>query len=295
MVFYNLVFYRGDHWHESNKPNGGRDNRYLIIASNRSKADLLYRVLQENKALTGGRKFHEMKRLSPQMWSWCGDGPRALYDAIEKINIGTADVAHAETKDIMLTELRGHVFFQFLDAWDTLSLGFPVLRADDGDIADRVNGGRFCVKSRRWPGRFWALHRGSNSCAIVVSECEKAVFRIWIERREREVAETDGAEKDGGGSLLMTDWDRVRVCVVTEEGERVLARKTAKSDGNVYLHFDDGADEELGLTLGGLLHGDVGISPVRRLEADGEMRMHLFPFLVERSFQRGEDWELVDG
>ncbi|PLB36849.1 uncharacterized protein BDW47DRAFT_118368 [Aspergillus candidus] len=192
MVFYNLVFYRGDHWHESNKPNGGRDNRYLIIASTRSKADLLYRVLQENKSLTGGRKFHELKRLSPQMWSWCGDGPKALYDAIEKINIGTAEVVTAETKQMVLAELRGHVFFQFLDAWDTLPLGFPVLRADEGDVADRMNGGRFCVRSRRWPRRFWALHRGSNSCAIVVSEWERAVFRVCIEGVERETAEKDG-------------------------------------------------------------------------------------------------------
>ncbi|KAG2416890.1 hypothetical protein HFD88_008107 [Aspergillus terreus] len=271
MVFYNLAFFRGDHWDSG----GGRDNRYLIIAANRGVADYLFRLLQERSDPVNRKaEFHELKRMSPQMWSWCGESDRALYNFIENVNLGKANLPHDVSRRI-----RGQVFFQGLGNWDNSARIYPIL--PDLDVADHIHGKIFCIRNKRVPQRFWS---SDTKGAIVISTIKRAKFRIEIKG------------KPNVENPLMVPWDDVQLKLMRQASDQDQAHGeypiTMKDDGSLAAKTGY-VRNPFYFKLGDLFTGRFGIAVQEKEGAkESNEQETLVPVVCDELFEGGEVWEL---
>ncbi|KAL3470858.1 hypothetical protein BJX99DRAFT_267164 [Aspergillus californicus] len=272
MVFYSLTFFRGDHWDEG----GGRDDRYLIISANRGVADYLFRLIHERSDPVARKKeFHELHRISPQMWSWCGQNAKVLCTTIDKINLDKAGLPSEVSKRI-----RGKVFYQHLGNWDNSARIYPIL--PDLDVADHINGRIFCIRNKRVPGRFWS---SDDKGSIVISTVKRAKFLIEVE------------DKPDVKDLLMVPWDKVQLTLMRP------ASKQDKEAGKYPINVrNDGSLEALTsynrnpfyFKLGDLFTGRFGIAVQGKTETGEASKQEetLVPLLCDPKFEGGEIWEL---
>ena len=199
MPFYSLALNYNSSWKSENA--GPHRIRFLVITPDRGTADLLFRVIQDNpRDLTERVSFDEIRRLSPQMWSWSATGHddhTGLQQTIVDINRG--NVRHKDNKSKEhLEKLRGKVTFQYVGDWTENFFVIPHL-----DVPDHISGQTFCIRSQRVPSQFWHYpHANARETKnVTLSTTERAIFKIQAEgARDKET--------------LMVDTDKVQLELV---------------------------------------------------------------------------------
>ncbi|OQE86122.1 hypothetical protein PENNAL_c0022G03433 [Penicillium nalgiovense] len=262
MVFYSLVFWRGEHW--SN--NSGQDHRQLIISSDRGIANYLFRLIQDRSdPIHRQRDFHEVQRLSPQMWSYCSRDWEVLRKFIDQINLGKAELSNESSNKI-----RGKVLYQHLDDWNYRNIA-PIL--PDIDVADHIDGSVFCIRNKRVPERFWAIADGTTRIGVSTSKRSKFGIRI---------AGTHDREDNSNGRL-MVKWDTVKLYLM-EQNAKVLI---SKNKG--FLEADKDDQDPAQFEFGTLLRGGFMVIETSD-ESDSAKKLSLK--FVNPEYQGGEIWEL---
>lgn len=241
----------------------------------RGTADLLFRVIQDNpRDLTDRVSFDEIRRLSPQMWSWSAtdhDDHTGLQQTIVDINRG--NVHHKDNKSKEhLEKLRGKVTFQYVGDWtDNFFFVIPHL-----DVLDHISGQTFCIRSQRVPSQFWHYpHANARETKnVTLSTTERAIFKISAE----------GAKDK---ETLMVDTDKVQLdLVVVENGS--TQHCPVGVDQNGLLIAPPRNAVRRSFTLGALFRGAFVVG---FFEND---RGKLFPCMVNNDelFRGGDLWEL---
>ena len=272
MPFYSLALNYNSSWKGENA--GPHRFRFLIITPDRGTADLLFRVIQDNpRGLTERVSFDEIRRLSPQMWSWSAaghDDHTGIQQTIVDINRGMARPKDNKSKEHLET-LRGKVTFQYVGDWTENFFVIPHL-----DVPDHISGHNFCIRSKRSPGQFWHYpHPNARETKnVTLSTTERAIFRISAEgARDKET--------------LMVDTDKVRLdLVVVESGS--TQHCPVGVDQNGLLIAPPRNEVRRSFPLGALFRGAFVVG---FFEND---RGKLFPRMVNNDelFRGGDLWEL---
>ncbi|KAL3470857.1 hypothetical protein BJX99DRAFT_263799 [Aspergillus californicus] len=205
MVFYTLAFFWDDkHRHTySYYYSNGRDQRYLIMTPDRPTADLFFRFLQDQLDVGDKAKFCSVTRLSPQMFSWCGDNEESITWAIDYINEGSGRVPAR-----VLNELKGRVFYKRLGKWNDDYRTFPIL--PELDVKDHINTATFCIRNARVPQRFWYVP------GDLTSETDVQVSIYHRSKFEIKMTEDAGLDKSREVKRLMIHSDNVYIHVVRD-------------------------------------------------------------------------------
>lgn len=272
MLFYSLALNYNSTWKSENA--GLHRVRFLVITPDRNTSDLLFRVIQDNpRGLTERVSYDEIRRLSPQMWSWSATGHddhTGIQQTIVDINRGMARPKDNRSKE-HLEKLRGKVTFQYVGDWTENFFIIPHL-----DMPDHISGHHFCIRSKRVPSQFWHYphanaHQTKN---VTLSTTERAIFKISAEgARDKET--------------LIVDTDKVQLdLVVVENGSTQYV--PVGVDPNGLLIAPPRGEVKRSFTLGTLFRGAFVVG---FFESD---RSKLFPRMVNNNdvFEGGERWEL---
>lgn len=266
MPFYSIALNYDSSWQGDDE--GPHNNRFIIITPDRATSDLVFRVIQDNpRSLTSRVSFQEVRRISPQMWSWSAPGHNdytALEHTIVDINRGkvNCDQKHLE-------KLRGKVTLDYIGDWTKPLPIIPHL-----DAADHISGNHFCIRNKRAPTQFWAYPWVSEGKPVTVSTARRAKFRIRA---------IDGSVRNG--ETLMVDTDMVSLELVFPDrgGTSYWPVTLDKTDGVLIPQRSGSSDT---FTLGSLFLGGFSVDFFpKNLDK-------LYPFKIRDESERGELWEL---
>ncbi|KAJ5808387.1 hypothetical protein N7474_009656 [Penicillium riverlandense] len=242
----------------------------IVITPDRETSDLFFRFIQDNRKLAGDCVFHEVRRLSPQMWTWHGNPEDwALWNATYHINKGTAEGKNQEH----LKKLRGKVFLRHYGKADHVQLSFPPIPHID-HIKDHISGDVFFIRNKLSPERYWVKDgttgEGPGVGNVITWTTARSKFRIQL------------AMGHQVGRLMVED-DDVKMSLVLDGQDYPLQLKDAKPKGAL----DTSGGKDLVCKFGDLLNGGFSADNY------GEyLTIFHFPDKLNNGLS-GELWELV--
>lgn len=266
MPFYSIVLNYQSSW--TGEDEGPHNNRNLVITPDRATADLLFRVIQDNpRNLTTRVSYDEVRRISPQMWSWSApehNDYTGLQHAIVDINRGqvNCDRKHLE-------KLRGKVTLDYIGDWTKPLPIIPHL-----DVADHISGHHFCIRNKRATDQFWAYPEVDEKKPVLISTTRRAKFRlraVGVNARDKET--------------LMVDTDMVSLELVyaNRGGVEYWPVNLDRTNGLLRPQRRGNPDT---FTFGSLFRGGFSVDFFRNEPNK------LFPFKAREDSEGGELWEL---
>ncbi|OKL59164.1 hypothetical protein UA08_05811 [Talaromyces atroroseus] len=262
MSFYNLVY--------NQDPPERRDGYFrqaLIVCPDRATSDLFFRYIQDQLELSEKAHFKELRRLSPQIWTWAGkNNTYEIEYACEAVNLG-----YAKGRRQHLEKLQGRVFMRSLANANTLTIG-PAILPRLEDLADHISGNVFCIRNQRVPDRYWlkpdVTNNNPGKKPVQPSNDQRSRFKIEVSKQHQP------------GTLMVED-DDVRMFLVHDNVDYLI--KKAK-DGR--LTTNEG-DEPFVFRFGRLLNGGF----LSEYASDKQKYIWYTPG-DEKSSLSGEIWEL---
>lgn len=263
MSFYNLVYNV-----DPSQQEDGYQRQNVIVTPNRATGDLLFRYIQEQLDVADKASFKEVRRLSPQIWTWAGkDNKFEIAYACRAINLGTA-----KGNKEYLRNLQGKVFLCTSGPTE-LHATAPAILPQFDELKDHLSGGTFCVRSKRSREQYWLkpdVGEGHPGLRYIQPSTEyRSKFKIKIANEH----------KDG---TLMVEDDDVNLYLVHDGVDYLI---TQDESGRIGTKKED---NPLIFKFGHLLNGAF-VSDSH--EGDKEKYIWYVPAEGEKGLS-GELWEL---
>lgn len=260
MPFYTLAFWRGK---GDGHLDDGKKGNYFIVTPDRDTSDLLFRFLQEGQRFENKYEFHEVKRVSPQYWTYIGTGPD-VRDFFCDILSGKVAI-----HDKKFAPLRHNFSFQQFRSNDWFDRSpLPQVIIPHVDVADHVSGAEVWIRNKRMPDQYWYLNQSNNN--VEPSPFKRTKFRVEYAK------DTNDRE-----TLLINDDD----VVISAVGRGVNPTIGTDSKGELVTNNNNNSRRTT-FNFGALLHGGFD------LHEDNNQRGSVVRYNGP-SYTYGEEWELV--